>query len=64
MIAAHTNVDKARGGLADIVCEALDLEGVKPLAPARMDWFKLVGFVPESDLDGRAHGRSSPPAPG
>ena len=27
------------------------LEGITPLAPARMDWFKLVGFVPESDLD-------------
>ena len=51
VIAAHTNVDKAHGGLADIVCGALNLEGVRPLAPARMDWFKLVGFVPESDLD-------------
>ncbi|HYB43151.1 MAG TPA: Nif3-like dinuclear metal center hexameric protein, partial [Candidatus Methylomirabilis sp.] len=51
IIAAHTNVDKAHGGLADIVCQALNLEGVRPLAPARMDWFKLVGFVPESDLD-------------
>ena len=51
VIAAHTNVDKAHGGLADIVCGALNLEGVRPLAPARMDWSKLVGFVPESDLD-------------
>jgi dinuclear metal center YbgI/SA1388 family protein len=51
VIAAHTNVDKAHGGLADIICGALNLEGVTPLAPARMDWFKLVGFVPENDLD-------------
>jgi dinuclear metal center YbgI/SA1388 family protein len=51
VIAAHTNVDKAHGGLADIVCGALNLEGVTPLAAARMDWSKLVGFVPESDLD-------------
>ena len=50
VIAAHTNVDKAHGGLADIVCDALNLEGVAPLAPARMEWYKLVGFVPESDL--------------
>jgi len=49
--AAHTNVDKAHGGLADVVCEALDLEGVVPLAPARMDWLKLVGFVPEGDVE-------------
>jgi dinuclear metal center YbgI/SA1388 family protein len=48
---AHTNLDKARGGLADIVCEALDLEGVRPLAPARVELAKLVGFVPEVDLD-------------
>jgi dinuclear metal center YbgI/SA1388 family protein len=51
VIAAHTNIDKAHGGLADIVCGALNLEGVTPLAPARMDWYKLVGFVPESDLE-------------
>jgi len=51
VIAAHTNVDKAHGGLADIICTALRLEGLTPLAPARMDWYKLVGFVPESDLD-------------
>lgn len=51
VIAAHTNVDKAHGGLAEIVCSALRLEGATPLAPARMDWYKLVGFVPESDLD-------------
>jgi dinuclear metal center YbgI/SA1388 family protein len=51
VVAAHTNVDKARGGLADVVCEALGLEGVVPLAPARMDWLKLVGFVPEGDIE-------------
>ena len=51
VIAAHTNVDSARGGLADIVCEALELEGLKPLAPARLDWCKLVGFVPEGGAD-------------
>ncbi len=51
VVAAHTNVDKAHGGLADVVCEALDLEGVVPLAPARMDWLKLVGFVPEGDVE-------------
>ena len=50
LVAAHTNLDKAHGGLADIVCGALDLEGTRPLAPARMDWCKLVGFVPEGDL--------------
>ena len=62
LIAAHTNVDKAHGGLADIVCGALNLEGVTPLSPARMDWFKLVGFVPESDLR-RCARRSSRPGP-
>jgi dinuclear metal center YbgI/SA1388 family protein len=51
LIAAHTNLDKARGGLGDIICAALDLEGVTPLLPARMDWCKLVGFVPEGEAD-------------
>jgi dinuclear metal center YbgI/SA1388 family protein len=51
VIAAHTNVDSARGGLADIVCRALNLEDLKPVAPSRVDWCKLVGFVPESDAE-------------
>jgi dinuclear metal center YbgI/SA1388 family protein len=52
VVAAHTNVDSARGGLADIVCHALNLEDLKPVAPSRVDWCKLVGFVPESDAEG------------
>jgi dinuclear metal center YbgI/SA1388 family protein len=51
VIACHTNLDKARGGLADIACTILGLEGVAPLAPSPVDWLKLVGFVPPDDLD-------------
>ena len=51
LVVAHTNLDKARGGLADVVCEALGLEAVAPLEPARMEWGKLVGFVPEEDAE-------------
>lgn len=51
IVAAHTNLDKARGGLADIACAILGLEGVAPLAPSPVDWLKLVGFVPPDDLE-------------
>ncbi|NLE22249.1 MAG: Nif3-like dinuclear metal center hexameric protein [Actinobacteria bacterium] len=51
VIAAHTNLDKARGGMADIVGGMLGLEAVQPLQPASTDVLKLVGFVPEDDVD-------------
>ena len=51
VIAAHTSLDKARGGMADVVAELLDLEAVAPLAPAAADALKLVGFVPADDAD-------------
>lgn len=51
VIAAHTNLDKARGGMADIVAELLGLRDVAPLAPAPADVLKLVGFVPDDDVD-------------
>ena len=46
VVVAHTNLDKARGGLGDIFAAMLGLEDVRPLAPAPVDWCKLVGFVP------------------
>ncbi|HEX5641844.1 MAG TPA: Nif3-like dinuclear metal center hexameric protein, partial [Thermoleophilia bacterium] len=51
VIAAHTNLDKARGGMADVIAELLGLEAAAPLAPAAADVLKLVGFVPEDDAD-------------
>lgn len=51
VIAAHTNLDKARGGIADVVAELLGLEATAPLAPAAADALKLVGFVPPDDVD-------------
>ena len=51
VIAAHTSLDKARGGMADVVAELLGLEAVQPLQPAAADMLKLVGFVPEDDAD-------------
>ena len=51
VIAAHTSLDKARGGMADVIAELLDLEAVAPLAPATADALKLVGFVPADDAD-------------
>jgi len=51
VIAAHTNLDKAQGGIADVVAELLGLEAAAPLAPAAADALKLVGFVPPDDAD-------------
>jgi dinuclear metal center YbgI/SA1388 family protein len=51
VIAAHTSLDKARGGMADVIAELLGLEAVQPLQPATADVLKLVGFVPEDDAD-------------
>ena len=51
VIAAHTSLDKARGGIADVVAELLGIEAATPLAPAAADALKLVGFVPADDAD-------------
>ncbi len=51
VVAAHTNLDKAHGGIADIVANMLGLEETSPLAPASADVMKLVGFVPSDDAD-------------
>ena len=51
VIAAHTSLDKARGGLADVVAGMLGLEATTPLAPAAVDAYKLVAFVPQDDAD-------------
>ena len=50
ILVAHTNLDKARGGLADIAAAILGLEGVRPLEPAAAPWLKLVGFVPSDEV--------------
>jgi len=51
VIAAHTSLDKARGGVADVIAELLGIEAPAPLAPAAADALKLVGFVPADDAD-------------
>jgi len=51
VVVAHTNLDKARGGLADLLAEALGLRGAQPLEPSAVGWLKLVGFVPPDDAD-------------
>ncbi|MHB1391002.1 MAG: Nif3-like dinuclear metal center hexameric protein [Thermoleophilia bacterium] len=51
VVAAHTNLDAARGGLADILAELIDLSGSRPLVSAVTGLSKLVAFVPPSDLE-------------
>lgn len=51
VLVAHTNLDKTKGGLADVVAGLLGLRGARPLEPTAVDWLKLVGFVPADDAD-------------
>ena len=46
LIACHTNLDAASGGLAEIAALALGLHDLVPLEPSAAGWFKLVGFIP------------------
>lgn len=52
---AHTNADRARGGVADSLAEALGLRDTQPLAPATADpTDKISVFVPLDAAD-RVH---------
>jgi dinuclear metal center YbgI/SA1388 family protein len=51
VIAAHTNLDGARGGLNDLLCARLGVVGAEPIERAPLDLVKLVTFVPDEDLD-------------
>jgi dinuclear metal center YbgI/SA1388 family protein len=51
LIACHTNLDAASGGLAEIAAEALGLCDAVPLEPATAGWSKLIGFVPAEAVD-------------
>ena len=51
-IALHTNLDSARGGLNDTLCELLTLEKTRPLVDSGTErLFKLVTFVPQAALE-------------
>jgi len=54
VIACHTNLDAARGGLADILAGIVDLRGAVSFEPVPAQWLKLVGFVPADEIDGVA----------
>lgn len=50
--AAHTNLDVAKGGVNDLLAEALQLENCEVLVPtAEIALKKLAVFVPESDAE-------------
>ena len=52
VIAAHTNLDAADGGICDILAEALGVGGLLPLrASAAETRTKVVVFVPAADLE-------------
>ncbi len=51
LIALHTNLDAAPGGLNDLVAAELGLLHTVPLVRAPAEWKKLVGFIPPDALD-------------
>lgn len=51
LIACHTNLDAAPGGLAEIAGEALGMHDMVPVEPASAGWFKLVGYIPAGAVD-------------
>ncbi|HZD60120.1 MAG TPA: Nif3-like dinuclear metal center hexameric protein [Anaerolineae bacterium] len=52
LLAAHTNLDRTRDGVSDVLARALDLQDVEALLPARdIQMFKLVVFVPKENVD-------------
>ena len=52
VLAHHTNLDSATGGLAEQWIKILGLEGkARPLAPHSLPQFKVVTFVPSSHRD-------------
>ena len=51
LIACHTNLDSAEGGIGEITGAALGLQDMQPLEFAQAGWYKLVGFVPEPAVD-------------
>lgn len=49
---AHTNLDVARGGVNDLLAEAINLKNTKVLIPEKEEkLFKLHAYVPESSLE-------------
>jgi len=51
LIAAHTNVDKAKHGLNQYLAEKLSLENIKPLAVVENYTYKVIVFSPETHLE-------------
>ena len=51
VVAAHTNLDSARHGLADTLAGLMELSDIKPVVPAPAGLSKLVVFVPADGLD-------------
>lgn len=52
LIAAHTNLDRVKGGVSDVLAKALGLEDIMVLQPAAdIQMFKLAVFVPKENIE-------------
>ena len=50
LLACHTNLDSASGGLAEILADALGLREIEPVVMSPTGWSKFVGFIPRDAL--------------
>ncbi|PLX16500.1 MAG: Nif3-like dinuclear metal center hexameric protein [Salinivirgaceae bacterium] len=51
IFAAHTNMDSAKGGTNDKLCNLLDLKDCKVLSPIESYLYKIVVFVPDQQAN-------------
>jgi len=52
LIAAHTNLDRAVGGVSDVLAHTIGLQDIEVLLPAYdIQMYKLVVFVPRENVD-------------
>ncbi|RKO66272.1 Nif3-like dinuclear metal center hexameric protein [Desulfofundulus salinus] len=49
--AAHTNLDRCRGGVNDVLARRLRLQDIQVLSPGKEQYLKLVVFVPLDHVD-------------
>ncbi|MCS5696157.1 Nif3-like dinuclear metal center hexameric protein [Desulfofundulus thermocisternus] len=49
--AAHTNLDRCRGGVNDVLARRLRLQDIQVLSPGKEQYLKLVVFVPLEHVD-------------
>ena len=51
VISAHTNLDRAKGGVNDALASVLEIENIESLQPGEEEGIGLVGTIPEANFE-------------